>query len=205
MDTEQTYLLLVEDDPDILNLLKTTLTFRGYRVSTAHNGYEGLEAIQKQRPAIVIADIMMPKMDGFGLVNRLRLDPATRDIPVVFITATFVTAEDQEFAQNIGATCFIQKPIDLEQFVSTIRDLLKQGAPVMPETLKDADFYEGYRRRLASKLDQKNTQIARYQLLLAGTHSDEEHLAIHASLSRTINERQEIELLLQQIHDHLDK
>src|SRR3990172_2645439 len=102
------YLLIVEDDPDILKLLDTTLTFRGYRVVKAQNGREGLDAVLKERPAIVIADIMMPKLDGFGLVHRFRLNPETRDIPVVFITATYVAAEDREFALNIGATRFIR-------------------------------------------------------------------------------------------------
>jgi DNA-binding response OmpR family regulator len=64
------YLLVVEDDPDILKLLDTTLTFSGYRVVTARNGKEGLEVIQREHPAMVIADIMMPMLDGFGLVHR---------------------------------------------------------------------------------------------------------------------------------------
>src|SRR5512146_3397891 len=127
MDAAQGYLLLVEDDPDILNLLKTTLDFNGYRVVTTHNGQEGLEAVQHERPAMVVADIMMPRLDGFGLVNRLRIDPATRAIPVVLVTATYVTPEDQQFAQNIGATRFIQKPIDLELLLGTIHELLTQG------------------------------------------------------------------------------
>src|SRR5574339_600784 len=95
------YLLIVEDDPDILRLLDAALTFKGYRVITAHNGKEGLEIVQTKHPAIVIADIMMPKLDGFGLVHRMRIRPETRDIPVVFITATYVTPADLEFALNI--------------------------------------------------------------------------------------------------------
>jgi len=75
MNTEKGYLLIVEDDPDILKLLDTTLTFRGYRVIKAQNGKDGLEIVQKERPALIITDIMMPKLDGFGLVHRLRLNP----------------------------------------------------------------------------------------------------------------------------------
>ncbi len=201
MNAGQGYLLIVEDDPDILKLLKTTLTFNGYCVFTARNGYEGLETIQRQRPDIIIADIMMPKMDGFGLLNRLRINPATRDIPVVVITATYVSPEDREFVQNIGATRFLQKPIDLEQFLATIRELLRQGASVMREPPKDFDFYDGYRQRLESKRDQKKTQIAREELLLKSPLSNQERYAIQASLSRTVNEVQELELLLQQIHE----
>ncbi len=195
------YLLIVEDDPDILNLLKTTLTYHGYRVFTAHNGYEGLGAIQKERPAMVIADIMMPKMDGFGLVNRLRISADTRAIPVVVITATYVSPEDREFVQNIGATRFIQKPIDLGEFLATVRELLKQGAAAVREPLKESDFYEGYRKRLETKRDQKNAQITREKLLLKGHLSNQDRHTIQASLSQTINEVAELELLLQQIHE----
>jgi CheY-like chemotaxis protein len=117
MNTKDGYLLIAEDDPDILRLLDTTLKFKGHRVVTARNGKEGLEAIQRELPAIIITDIMMPKLDGFGLVHRLRIDPKTRDIPVVFITATYVMPEDREFALNIGVTRFVQKPIDFERFL----------------------------------------------------------------------------------------
>ncbi len=205
MHTGLGYLLIVEDDPDILKLLKTTLTFDGYRVGTAHNGYEGLQAIQQERPAIVIADIMMPKLDGFGLVNRMRLNPETRDIPVIFITATYVAPEDRQFAQNIGATSFIQKPLDLEQLLRTIRELLSQGVHVPTQPPADFDFYDGYRQRLQSKLDQKNAQITREQLLLQSELSNEERDAIHVSLREAINERAELELLLEQIHEQLRK
>jgi len=102
------YLLIIEDDPDILKLLDKTLTIKGYRVVTASNGYDGLEIIRKERPEIVITDIMMPKMDGFNLVHRLRIDPETRGIPVIFITVTYIAREDREFALDIGATRFIQ-------------------------------------------------------------------------------------------------
>jgi CheY-like chemotaxis protein len=204
MSAEQGYLLIVEDDPDILKLLDTTLTFRGYRVITAHNGQEGLQVVQGERPAIVIADIMMPKLDGFGLVHRLRINPETRDIPVVFITATYVAPEDREFALNIGATRFIQKPVDLEDFLRMITELLQQGTPVRIEPLKEFDFYDEYRKRLAAKLAEKNTQIARDEYLL-GTPSANEDQFLRAALRRAIGEREELKLLLDQIHEQLKK
>ena len=171
MNRGQDYLLIVEDDRDILRLLDAALTFKGYRVILAHNGKEALDIIQLKRPQIVITDIMMPQLDGFGLVHRLRINPETCDIPVVFITATFVAPEDRDFALNIGATRFIQKPVDLEKFLSTIEELLKQDTPPAIEPLKEVQFYEGYKRRLEKKLDQKMKQIAREEHLL-GTKSD---------------------------------
>src|SRR5512146_3215225 len=141
---QQGYVLIVEDVPDILRLLEETLKFKGYRAVTAYNGHEALERIQRERPMLVITDIMMPKLDGFGLVHRLRINPETRDIPVIFLTATYVGLEDKAFALNIGATRFIEKPVNFERFLGTIQELLTQETPAAPTLISEAEFYEGY-------------------------------------------------------------
>lgn len=203
MSAKSGYLLLVEDDPDILKLLSTTLTFRGYRVVTACNGKEGLDAVRQERPAMVIADIMMPKLDGFGLVHRLRINPETRTIPVIFITATFLSPEDKEFALDIGVTRFIQKPLDMDKFLETLDKLLKQDNAALLEPLEELSFYEGYRDRLESKLAQKNKQIARDQSLL-GSHANEDEF-LEASLRHAVRERDELKMLLEQLDGYLAK
>ncbi|HLO13284.1 MAG TPA: response regulator [Anaerolineales bacterium] len=204
MNTGTDYLLIVEDDPDILKLLDAMLTFRGYRVITAHNGKEALDIIQVKRPSIVVADIMMPKLDGFGLVHRIRINPETRDIPVVFITATYVASEDRNFALHLGATRFFQKPLDLEKFLGTIADLLQQGLPTLIQPLSDLDFYQEYRKRLETKREEKIKQIARDEHLLR-TAADKELDSLQASLRQARQERDELELLLGQIHEQLEK
>jgi DNA-binding response OmpR family regulator len=204
MDIGKGYLLIVEDDLDILKLLETTLNFNGYRVVTARNGNEALEVVKNELPTIVIADIMMPKLDGFGFVHRLRINPKTRSIPVVFITATFVSRDDREFALNIGATRFIQKPLNLEEFLKTIEELLGQSPPVEFKPLDEIKFYNEYHKRLEEKLEHKNTQIARDELLL-GTKTDEENQYLQASLHQAIGEREELKLLLDQVHKQLKK
>ena len=204
MRPEQGYLLIVEDDPDILKLLETTLKFSGYRVITARNGNEALDVVRQEHPMIVIADIMMPKLDGFGFVHRLRINPETRGIPVVFITATFVSRDDREFALNIGATRFIQKPLNLDEFLITIEKLMNQGAPVAFEPLNEVRFYEEYHRRLEEKLEQKNIQIARDELLL-DTKTDEENQSLQVSLYKSIDERDELILLLDKVHQQLER
>jgi len=204
MNTISGYLLIVEDDPDIRKLLDTTLEFKGYRVITAPNGKDALDIIQKELPSIIIADIMMPHLDGFGLVHRLRINPETRNIPVIFITATYVTPEDKEFALNIGATQFIQKPVDLDVFLKTIKDVLKKKERITPEALDEPAFYEGYRQRLEAKLQEKIKQIAREEHLL-GTRSESEDQDLHASLRHAIRDRDEIKVLLEQIRIQLEK
>jgi len=204
MNTGQGYLLVVEDIPDILKLLDATLKFKGYRVVTAQNGQEALDAIQRERPAMIITDILMPKMDGFSLVHRLRIDPETRDIPVIFLTATYVAPEDKAFALTIGVSRFIEKPVDFDQFLPTVAEIMAKGAPAPLETLNELDFYEGYRKRLEEKLNQKMTQIVRGEHLLK-TISEEEQRTIKASLHQAINEREEIQHLLDEIHELLEK
>jgi CheY-like chemotaxis protein len=199
---KQGYLLIVEDVPDILRLLEETLKFKGYNAVTARNGQEALDLIQRERPTLIITDIMMPKLDGFGLVHRLRLNPETRDIPVIFLTATYVALEDKAFALNIGVTRFIEKPVNFEKFLETIDQLLTQGVPSTPTTLSEADFYKGYRQRLEQKLNQKITQIARDERLLS-TISEEEKPSFKISLQLAVNERDELQRLLDEIQVRL--
>lgn len=209
MGIEEGYLLVVEDDPDILNLLQTTLNFSGYQVKTARNGSEGLDVVAQENPEIVIADIMMPKLDGFGFVHRLRIDPETRAIPVVFITATFVSDEDRDFALNIGATRFLQKPLNLDELLVTIKELLHSRTPLELEALSETKFYEEYKRRLERKLEQKNMQIARDTHSLntksLGPRTEEENQSIRASIQQAIGEREELITLLDQVHKQLEK
>jgi DNA-binding response OmpR family regulator len=198
MNMKQGYLLIVEDVPDILRLLEETLKFKGYNAITARNGQEALDLIQRERPALVITDIMMPKLDGFGLVHRLRINPATRDLPVIFLTATYVAMEDKAFALNIGVTRFIEKPVNFDKFLETINELLSMEVHSAPTPMNEADFYEGYRQRLEKKLNQKTTQIARDERLLS-TLSEEEKPAFNTSLQLAMNERDELQRLLAEI------
>ncbi len=202
--TSPGYLLVVDDIPDILNLLDTTLKFKGYRVVTARNGHEALEAVQKERPALIIADILMPKMDGFSLVHRLRINPKTRDIPVVFLSATYVTPEDKDFAIAIGVTRFIEKPVDIESFLPAIADILTQKVKPEHQTISEFEFYDGYRKRLETKLHHKSAQITRSEHLLNTTQSEEGKHSIAQSLEAARSERDEILHLLEQIHNQMD-
>jgi len=204
MDTQPGYLLIVEDDPDIRNLLDTTLRFKQYRILTANNGKQALELVQKEHPALVIADIMMPQLDGFGLVHRLRINPETRKIPVVFITATYVAPEDKAFALRIGATRFIQKPIELDVFLKIVNDLIELGPHTVPEPLDEFKFYDGYRERLEAKLNEKVKQIANEKHLLE-SRPDEDNQDILVSLRHAVHEQEELEVLLNEIRKQLER
>lgn len=203
MNTQQGYVLIVEDVPDILKLLEATMRFKGYRVVTAVNGQEALEAIQRERPALVITDIMMPRLDGFGLVHRLRINRETREIPVIFLTATYVALEDKAFALNIGATRFIEKPVNFERFLETVDELMTQSMPAPSAPMSEAEFYEGYKQRLEKKLQQKIMQITRDERLMA-TIPEEEKSTFRASLQLARNERDEIQRLLAELQARME-
>jgi CheY-like chemotaxis protein len=194
-------LLVVEDTPNVLELLEVTLRFKGYPVISARNGQEAMECVEKEHPALIITDILMPKMDGYALVHNLRKNPKTSQIPVIFLSATYVTPEDKAFALSLGAVRFMEKPIDTEDFLLTIAEILTQGVPVTPNPMDEATFHEGYRKRLEGKLRHKNTQIARTERLLDTLNPDQKS-AFQSLLEQTIQDRDEIQSELDQL-DHL--
>jgi CheY-like chemotaxis protein len=197
-------ILVVEDVPNVLELLEVTLRFKGYPVVTARNGQEALEKIAKEHPALVITDILMPKLDGYALAHRIRTDPKTNKIPIIFLSATYVTPEDKQFAISLGAVRFIEKPIDTEEFLLTVAELLTMGPDPVPAPLGEREFYNGYRERLEHKLRHKNTQIARTERLLT-TLPANQRPAFEALLQQTRNDRDEIQAELNQIYQILDE
>lgn len=185
-------ILVVEDTPNVLELLNVTLRFKGYPVITARNGQEALEKIALERPALVITDILMPRMDGYSLAHTLRKNPRTMLIPIIFISATYVTPEDRRFALNLGAVRFLEKPIDMEEFLFSVGEILTQGVPTIPRPMDEQAFYQGYRERIEAKLRHKSTQIARIERLLQTLQPDQQP-AFQALLNSAISERDEIQ------------
>jgi len=196
-------ILIVEDVPNVLELLEVTLRFKGYAVITAHNGEEALEVIEEQRPVLIVTDILMPKMDGYALVQKLRLKPETREIPVVFLSATYVTPEDKDFALSLGAARFMEKPIDTEDFLLTVAELVTQESSTKPQPLDMEKFYQGYRTRLENKLRHKNSQITRAERLLP-TLPDDQKPAFEALLQQSMQDRDEIQTELYNIYETIE-
>lgn len=197
-------ILVVEDVPNILELVAVTLRFKGYEVVTASNGEEALERIAEQRPALVVTDILMPKLDGFALMYKLRTNPETNSIPVIFLSATYVTPEDKAFALSLGAARFLEKPVDTEEFLLTIAEILTNGIDPAPNTLTQEKFYQGYLERLESKLHHKNSQIARTERLLKSL-PDEQKPAFETLLADARQLRKQIEAELNELFAIIDE
>jgi CheY-like chemotaxis protein len=196
-------ILVVEDMPNVQELLVVTLRFKGYPVVAANNGQEALAAIATEKPALVITDILMPKMDGYSLVHRMRNDPATRSIPVIFLSATYVTPEDKAFALSLGAARFLEKPVDTEEFLLTVAETLLMGPGSLPTPLPEENFYRGYRERLEMKLAHKNTQIARTERLLQ-TLPPEQRPSFETLLAEERSHRDDIQEELNQLYKIFD-
>ena len=204
MTTAYGPILIVEDVPNVLELLEVTLRFKGYAVITAHNGEEALDVISKTRPVLIITDILMPKMDGYAFIQKLRINPETRSIPVVFLSATYVTPEDKEFALSLGAARFMEKPIDTEDFLLTVAELVTQQPFTQPQPLDMERFYNGYRTRLEDKLRHKNSQIARAERLLPTLPPDQKS-AFEALLQQSMRDRDEIQSELYDIYNTIEE
>jgi CheY-like chemotaxis protein len=204
MTTAYGPILIVEDVPNVLELLEVTLRFKGYSVATARNGEEALEVIEKNRPVLIITDILMPKMDGYAFVQKLRINPDTRGIPVVFLSATYVTPEDKDFALSLGAARFMEKPIDTEDFLLTIAEIVTQQPFTQPQPLDMEKFYQGYRTRLEDKLRHKNSQISRAERLLPTLPPDQKP-AFESLLQQSVRDRDEIQAELLDIYKTIEE
>src|SRR6266480_696152 len=124
-------ILVVDDEEHIVMILKDSLEFSGFQVSTAFNGEEALEAVVKEPPDLIVLDIGMPKIDGWEVCRRLKSNAATRHIPVIILTA-YAQVSDQKKGTALGAERFVTKPCDLTFLVEEINSLLVQKAPPAP-------------------------------------------------------------------------
>jgi CheY-like chemotaxis protein len=118
--------LVVDDDPVIVKLLQVNFEMEGYRVLTAGDGEEGLDRAQRERPDVVILDVMMPKLDGLEVARALKADPETRDIPVVLLSAKAQTSDIQ--AGQSLADEYITKPFDPLELLDRVASLVGDPA-----------------------------------------------------------------------------
>src|SRR5262249_11838886 len=117
-------ILVVEDDPEALDMITSTLEQEGYHVVVASDGLEGMAVALSQSPQLIIADLKMPRMDGVEMVRRLRRQLSTRQTPIVAITA--YPTELQENGLMAGANRVLVKPFNPDLLVSSLRTLLAE-------------------------------------------------------------------------------
>ena len=122
-------ILIVEDNEKNRKLVRDVLRFKGYQTVETETAEEGLRVARESRPALVLMDIQLPGMNGIEALGHLRADPATRDIPVMAVTASAMT-HDRRKIMAAGFDGYQSKPINLKEFMESVRRLLDQRQAV---------------------------------------------------------------------------
>ncbi len=169
--TPEAKLLVVEDEPNIRELLSTSLRFAGFEVHTAADGATALRLAETERPDLLVLDVMLPDMDGFAVTRRLR--DQGRQMPVVFLTARDAT-DDKVTGLTVGGDDYVTKPFSLEEVVARIRAVLRRtggssGEDVGRLTFADLELDEDSHevRRAGRTIDLSPTEfkLLRYLML----------------------------------------
>jgi len=185
--------LVAEDYEDTRMILQATLQAAGYSVRCASNGREALKMVRHDAPDIIISDILMPEMDGFGLCRTVKADAALHHIPFIFYTATYVDEADRELAMAAGASRFLIKPMESQALLAIVREVLGEckqqpvDEPEMPKKQGD-DLELMHERALIRKLDKKVRDL------------EHERAALKQSEQQLRNALAEKEVLLRELH-----
>jgi DNA-binding response OmpR family regulator len=122
------HVLVVDDEPEIVKLVAKFLEGRGHRVTIARDGQEALDAVAAEKPDVLVIDLNLPKVDGFEVTKRLKNAPATRDLPIVMMTAAFPTVEEADRGLSLGADEYVVKPFLRDVLVHNVERLLSRPA-----------------------------------------------------------------------------
>ena len=125
-------ILVVDDEPDVLLLCRVNLEFEGYDVIEAHDGEEAIRKVVEEHPSLVLLDVMMPGLDGWKVLEMLKDNKATQEIPVIMLTAK-VREIDQIQGLSEGAADYVTKPFNPLALSRTVKDVLNPGDPQEPQ------------------------------------------------------------------------
>jgi PAS domain S-box-containing protein len=158
--------LLVDDFPSNLKLLEMLLASQGHSTRSAANGQEALALARQEPPDLIIADILMPVMDGYALCRAWMEEPRLKSVPFIFYTATYQSDEDETFALSLGAAAFLRKPMEPDAFLVQIQEVIRRTlaeglTPPEATVTEEHSFLKLYNERLVQKLDQRSQNLAR--------------------------------------------
>lgn len=115
-------ILVVDDDPDVIDIISLSLKDRNFIITGSGNGQEALEKLKICTPDLIMTDIHMPKIDGFELIKHLKKEPKYTNIPIIVITGTHISKEDQKRGLTLGAAKYITKPFTIDALVKEIEE-----------------------------------------------------------------------------------
>ncbi|MCA1620295.1 MAG: diguanylate cyclase [Acidobacteria bacterium] len=163
--TTKLSVLVVDDEPDKRLLLAFALENEGYQVFTAEDGAEGLAAVESYQPDLIVTDVMMPRMDGYEMIRRVRANPQTKFIPVIIQSAARVEGRDVRLGSELGALGYLTDPTDLDLLRSRARTLLELKQYL--DSCQEAAFTDhltglANRRRFERQLEREVARTERY-------------------------------------------
>ena len=124
MPASKTRILIVDDEADLVSVLRIGLEIEGFEVIAASDGEEGLRKAREERPELVVLDLMLPKLDGYRVCRALKFDERYRNLPIVILSARS-GEQDRRLAFDMGADAFVSKPYDMAALVKLIRARLR--------------------------------------------------------------------------------
>ena len=149
-------IVVADDSPASLDILKTRLASQGYDVVTATDGQEALDAVLSHRPDLILLDVMMPRLDGFEVCRRLKADPTLPFIPIILVTAKDDT-RDIVAGLDSGADEYLTKPVDHAALTARVRSILRTKAlhdTVEEQAAQLAEWNRALERRVAEQLEE---------------------------------------------------
>ena len=125
-EAQNTHILLVDDEPDLVQMVSVRLKAAGYNVAVAYDGQQALDYVKQTRPDMIILDLLLPKLDGYKVCRLLKFDERTKGIPILIFTAR-AQVEDVTLATECGADAYLTKPFEAKTLLSKIQDLVGLG------------------------------------------------------------------------------
>ncbi len=148
--TAMQQILLIEDEPLIRESLEDVLSLEGFSLITARDGKAGLQAIHQRRPDLVICDINMPEMDGYKVLDALRQEPTTQNIPFIFLTARS-SRTDQRHGMELGADDYLTKPFTVEELMNAVRTRLQRHEKIEEKFTSEVCRNQALQQQVRSK------------------------------------------------------
>src|SRR5438552_3184979 len=173
------FILVADDRPLNRHFLMTLLTYYGHFVGEAADGVEALHAARERKPDLIIADVVMPRMDGPALARALRADSELKDVPIIFYSASYREVEAQAIAKACGVEHVITKPSDPEVILQTIARALGVAAPAAPPPESPAEPREIIARLQLANI--RMTGLIELMAHLSGERDPHERLAFAAA------------------------
>jgi two-component system alkaline phosphatase synthesis response regulator PhoP len=123
-------ILIVDDDPDLVEAVSTILESKGYEVAAAYGGVEGLAKARTERPDLIVLDVMMPDKDGYAVCRELKADEKYRSIPILLLTAVVANIPTSKYTQQMGmemeADDYVDKPVEPDELVRRVEALISK-------------------------------------------------------------------------------